>query len=194
MESRLVLVATSSLMVHRCITFKYDASPQHRVTNCLGRRFTGFSSSHFSLPRHSFQPTLFYNSQRISKFSAGSHHHHRITYISDPFVMNKSSRKTRSSISTAKCTAEERAWLLVYTNRISQKKILSHAFNKQFASKRRGTTVQRLANNVKSCDAAVKSQLLDLAKTMPWYVSLESKVPLRSLVISLEQVWGAFVL
>ena len=128
----------------------------------------------------------FYNSQCITKFSAGSHRHHRITYISDPFVMNKPGRKSQSSMSTAKCTAEERAWLLVYTNRISQKKALCRAFNKQFASKRRNTDVQRLANNVKTCDAAVKTQLLDLAKTMPWYVSLESKVPHRSLVISLE--------
>ena len=89
-------------------------------------------------------------------------------------------------MSTADCTAEERAWLLVYTNRISQKKVLCQAFNKQFASKRRQMIVKRLANNVKTCDAAVKTQLLELAKTMPWYVSLESKVPLRSLVISLE--------
>ena len=94
-------------------------------------------------------------------------------------------------MSTRDCTAEERAWLLVYSKRIYGKS-LCRAFNDQFSSGRQDWNVLSHASNVKSCDAAVQSQLLDLAKTMPWYVSLESKVPLLSLVMSLETGLGSF--
>ena len=107
--------------------------------------------------------------------------------------MDMPSKKVPSSMSTPTCTAEERAWLLVYSKRI-YKKTLSTAFRDQFPSGRKDRNVLYHAYNVNSCDAAVKSQLLDLAKTMPWYVSLESKVPLLGLVMSLERVWEAFTL
>ena len=90
-------------------------------------------------------------------------------------------------MSTPNCTAEERAWLLVYTERILHKRLLSRAFNKQFASERSDQSVNCHAQRVKSCDAIIKSQLLGLAKSMPWYVFSESTVPLLSLVMSLEQ-------
>ena len=77
-------------------------------------------------------------------------------------------------MSTPDCTAEERAWLLVYSKRIYRQS-LSGAFHDQFPSGRKDRNVLRHASHVNSCDAAVKSQLLDLAKIMPWYVSLESK-------------------
>ena len=96
-------------------------------------------------------------------------------------------------MSTPQCTAEERAWLLVFSKRIYGPS-LSRAFYDQFPSGCKDRKVSGHAYNVNSCDAAVKSQLLDLAKTMPWYVSLESKVPLPSLVMSLEHVWEAFAL
>ena len=107
--------------------------------------------------------------------------------------MDLPSKEEPSSMSTPSCTAEERAWLLVYSNRIYGKQ-LSRVFHDQFPSGCKDRNVLYHAYNVKSCDAAVKSQLLNLAKTMPWYVFLKSKVPLLSLVISLEQVWGGFTL
>ena len=109
------------------------------------------------------------------------------SHIPELLVMDTPSEKEPSSMSTPQCTAEERAWLLVYSKRIYRKQ-LSIAFHDQFPSGRTDRNVLRHAYYVSSCDAAVKSQLLDLAKTMPWYVSLESKDPLLSLVMSLEQV------
>ena len=115
------------------------------------------------------------------------------SHIPDPLVMDTPSKKEPSSMSTPDCTAEERAWLLVYSKPI-YKKTLSTAFHDQFHSGRANQNINYHAYLVNACDAAVKSQLLDLAKTMPWYVSLESQVPLPSLVMSLEQVWKDFAL
>lgn len=96
------------------------------------------------------------------------------------------SEQDLSSMSTPNCTAEERAWLLVYTERILHKRLLCRAFNNQFALGRSYKSVLIHAYFVKSCNAVVKSRLLGLAKSMPWYAFSKSTVSLLSLVMSLE--------
>ena len=71
-------------------------------------------------------------------------------------------------LSTRRCPAEVRAWLLIYQKRFGQGKPLIEAFNRQFPG-REDHHLQYHAARVRDCDAAVQSQLLDLAKGFSWY-------------------------
>ena len=110
-----------------------------RITNGLGRRFTGYLSSSFSVSGRSIlhssiipNPSLIFRVLLIAIITS---------HILDPFVMDMPSEQDSSSMSTPNCTAEERAWLLVYTERIGYGKPLSCASNKQFASERSDQSV-----------------------------------------------------
>ena len=74
-----------------------------------------------------------------------------------------------NNLGTPRCPAEQRAWLLVFQNRLGTTKRLSEAFKKQFPN-REHSQVIRHANSVRDCKSETQSQLLELAKQCPWYV------------------------
>ena len=71
-------------------------------------------------------------------------------------------------LSTPKCPAEIRAWLLIYQKRIGTGKTLIEAFIKQFPD-RDHSHIQYHAAVVRDSNPALQSQLLDLAKGCSWY-------------------------
>ncbi|CAF9937427.1 MAG: hypothetical protein ALECFALPRED_007247 [Alectoria fallacina] len=75
---------------------------------------------------------------------------------------------TSQDLGTPKCPAEERAWLLVYQNRLTGS-YLTEAFNKQFPPARSHKVVSRHATRVRNCTDVVRLQLQNLAEQFPWY-------------------------
>lgn len=71
-------------------------------------------------------------------------------------------------LSTPHCSAEARAWLLIYQDRIGWGKPLIKAFCIQFPECDKYHVLVHAAN-VRDCDREVQSQLLDLAKQCLWY-------------------------
>lgn len=159
----LVSVATSSSMIHLCILLEYDASPQH--TNNKWSRQRLHRLFDYIARQPVLHPSRIPNTSPIFRLVLIA----IITsHIVDLSVIDMPSEQDPWSMSTPNCPGEERAWLLVYLERIGYGKQLSRAFNKQFASERSNRSVLYHARDVKSCDTVVKSQLLDLAKSLPW--------------------------
>lgn len=71
-------------------------------------------------------------------------------------------------LSTPHCSAEARAWLHIYLNRIGWGKPLIEAFSNQFPECDKHHVLVHAAN-VRDCDREVQSQLLDHAKQYSWY-------------------------
>lgn len=71
-------------------------------------------------------------------------------------------------LSTPHCSAEARAWLLIYQNRIGWGKPLIKAFGNQFPECDKHHALVHAAN-VRDCNREVQSQLLDYAMQFSWY-------------------------
>ena len=71
-------------------------------------------------------------------------------------------------LSTPRCPAEHRAWLLIYQKRLGMGRQLREAFEKQFWD-RRQDNIHYHAAYVRDDDEEVQSQLLELAKKCSWY-------------------------
>ena len=72
------------------------------------------------------------------------------------------------NLSTPKCCAEHRAWLLIYQDRIGWGKTLEEAFRTQFPDRQYYHILYHAAN-VRDAEKHVRAQLLDLAKQFSWY-------------------------
>lgn len=75
---------------------------------------------------------------------------------------------TSQDLGTPKCSAEERAWLLVYQKRLTGL-YLTEAFNKQFPPARSHRVVSRHVTCIRNCTDVVRLQLQNLAEQFPWY-------------------------
>ena len=73
----------------------------------------------------------------------------------------------KQDLSTPKCPAEERAWLLMHQTRSRRKKSLIEGFNKQFPARESADILMRAAHVRK--DHKAHSRLQDLARQFPWY-------------------------